>query len=211
MAPATSDLTKPANLAIFTKALAKAPKDVLERSILEAAQRDGRVAKTFWDALVQGGGKGAKYETCRHCAQSFDTTASGHESCADLSLVGNLVADEGFWNEYYESESGPIRSKENKKQYPQSFFWDCCGLQLPAAGCLRTAHAPRVVLTRNGRDLEALVSERTKGRWGRDIYDREVVGAPPAKKRKVATGAQTKCRTCGTLYDENENTERVCR
>ncbi|KAJ7449264.1 hypothetical protein FB451DRAFT_754931 [Mycena latifolia] len=215
MAPATIDLNKnPDKLATFKNALAKAPKDILERSILEAAQRDGRVAKTFWDALVATGslGTGAKYETCQHCAQSFDTTANKHDSCA--WHYGNLVADDSVWVDYYEADQGPIGSKENRKQLPQGFFWDCCGLQMPAEGCLRTAHASRPVLTRNGRVLEAIESERTKARWGSDVSDRDVSGhghGPSATKKRKLAATQTTCRTCGEMYDEGENTARVCR
>ncbi|KAF8173251.1 hypothetical protein K438DRAFT_1981093 [Mycena galopus ATCC 62051] len=89
MAPATMDLKKdPKKLEILKNALAKTPKDVLERSILEASQNDDRVAKTFWDALVttQGGGSKskvpkAKFDTCRHCEERYDTTKNKKDSC----------------------------------------------------------------------------------------------------------------------------------
>ncbi|KAJ7078483.1 hypothetical protein C8R44DRAFT_754859 [Mycena epipterygia] len=210
MAPTTIDLNKPDTLSSFKNALVKAPKDTLERAILEAAQRDPRVAKIFWDALVAtGSGTGnnnsniPKFETCRHCKQGFDTTKNTHDSW-------NLTADEDFWVEYYESEQGPIGSKENRKQWPQSFFWDCCGLQLNSAGCLKTEHAPLVVLYRNGRVLEALESERTKARWAREIQHRDSLGPPPSKKRKADAGSQTKSRNCGEMYDKSKNTKRVC-
>jgi hypothetical protein len=74
-------------LTTLKSALAKAPKNILEGSILGAAQNDGRVAKIFWDAFVVTASgsdtkKGvAKFETCRHCKQGFDITANSYESC----------------------------------------------------------------------------------------------------------------------------------
>jgi hypothetical protein len=72
-------------LTTLKRALAKAPKNIIEGSILEAGQNDGRVTKIFWDAFVVAGNdtkKGvAKFEMCRHCKQGFDITANSHESC----------------------------------------------------------------------------------------------------------------------------------
>ncbi|KAJ7209775.1 hypothetical protein GGX14DRAFT_296517, partial [Mycena pura] len=141
------------NLAALKNALDKAPKAILERSILEASQTDGRVARIFWDALVatdkSSKEKVARFETCRHCRQEFDTTKNKHDSCGWHygPSTRNLVIDEAFWVEQY----GPIDTKENRKEYPQSFFWDCCGLQLNSDGCLKTMHAPVTILKKKGR------------------------------------------------------------
>ncbi|KAF7368895.1 hypothetical protein MVEN_00215400 [Mycena venus] len=208
MAPATIDLKKSNNLAAFKNALEKAPKVVLERSILEGAQSDSRVAKIFWDALVATDSsskeKIARFETCRHCKHPFDSTTNDHDSCA--WHYGNLVIDEAFWVEQY----GPTDTKENRKEYPQSFFWDCCGLQLNADGCLETKHAPFTILKKKGRVLEERASERTTARNYRDIYDHDMPAPPPTKKRKLKANAATKCRACGEHYDESKNTKRVC-
>ncbi|KAJ6551686.1 hypothetical protein B0H19DRAFT_176538 [Mycena capillaripes] len=213
MAPATVDLTTKKNLTALKNALDKAPKAILERSILEAAQSDGRVAKIFWDALVATDSSKknlvAKFETCRHCKQGFDVTTNKDDSC--MWHYGNLTIDEAVWVDHYEAD-GPIDTKENRKNLPQSFFWDCCGLQLNSEGCLRTKHASLAVLTRNGRVLAEVESERGKARSSSEIYESNdgPRGPPPSKKRKVGASADTKCRGCGELYDKNENTERVC-
>ncbi|KAJ7148697.1 hypothetical protein C8R43DRAFT_514800 [Mycena crocata] len=200
-----------AELAAFKNALTKAPKDVLERIILEESQSDGRVANIFWSRLVATDGGTAKHETCRHCKQGFDTTENDQDSC--VWHYGNLTVDENVWVDYYEDDRGPIGSKENRKQLPQGFFWDCCGLQLNSAGCLKTEHAPATFLTRNERTLNDLPSERTEARRCSEVHDRDASGPPPSKKRKMESAdasAQTKCRNCGELYDESNNTERVC-
>ncbi|KAF8173252.1 hypothetical protein K438DRAFT_1981095 [Mycena galopus ATCC 62051] len=131
---------------------------------------------------------------------------------------GNLTVDEDIWSEYYESERGPIDSKDNQEEYPQGYYWDCCGLRLNSAGCLKTEHAPLSVLHRNGRVLKELESERTTARWSSDIRDharshasQDSSDPPPSKKRKVDASVQIKCRNCGELYDEDKNTKRVCR
>ncbi|KAJ7471200.1 hypothetical protein B0H11DRAFT_1374731 [Mycena galericulata] len=219
MARATIDLEKPANLAIFMTALEKTPKDILERTILDEAQKDEHVAKIFWDALVstESGSSsknkaGAKFDTCRHCKKGFDITKNKKDSSGCAWHYGNLTVDENVWVEYSEIDQGPIDSKENRKLWPQGFFWDCCGLQLHAAGCLKTEHAPHTVLKRNGRVLEALESERTTARWSHGIYEpgRDAGGPSPSKKRKVDASLQTKCRTCGEMYNEEKNTKRAC-
>ncbi|KAJ6475705.1 hypothetical protein C8R47DRAFT_665678 [Mycena vitilis] len=212
MAPATIDLKNKDNLSALKNALDKAPKAVLERLILEGAQSEAQVAKIFWDALVatEGGGKSkvAKFETCRHCKQGFDVTANDHESC--VWHYGNLTIDEDVWTDQYAAD-GPIDTKENRKNLPQGFFWDCCGLQLKAGGCLRTKHASLSVLTRNGRVLDEVESERSKARDSSEIHDRDVKPAPPpSKKRKVGASMDTKCRNCGEMYDKSHNKERVC-
>lgn len=123
-------------------------------------------------------------------------------------MLGNLTIDEAVWVEQY----GTTDTKENRKNLPQGFFWDCCGLQLNSEGCITTEHAPLAVLKRNGRVLEKLETdnERTTARNAREIYDRDLPGPPPSKKRKVGAGADTKCRGCGELYDKSKNTKRVC-
>ncbi|KAJ7678113.1 hypothetical protein DFH06DRAFT_1422652 [Mycena polygramma] len=198
MAPKTIDLKKKDNVAVLTNALAKAPRAILERVILEGAQGDAHVAKIFWNALVatEAGGKNkiAKFETCRHCKQGFDVTTNDHESC--VWHYGNLTIDEAVFNEQY----GETDTKENRENVPEGFFWDCCGLQLNLEGCLRTKHAPLAVLKRNGRVLEEPKTERTTARNVRDIYEsvrgRDAKPEPPSKKRK--------------RYDESDNTKRVC-
>ncbi|KAJ7171002.1 hypothetical protein C8R46DRAFT_1087443, partial [Mycena filopes] len=194
----------------FKDALASAPKSILERTILEQARRDGRVAKIFWDAFVSESGA-AKFATCRHCGEAYDVAGNTHESCSWHYVeiaAGSLVIDPEVWVDHYESSDGPIDTKENRKDCPEGFFWDCCGLRLDAAGCLRTKHAPLCVLTRNGRVLEPIDSERFTAHFGgTGQYDRHVEARPPTKKRKTAG---SKCRMCGETYDPEQNTVRVC-
>ncbi|KAJ7911062.1 hypothetical protein B0H13DRAFT_2660682 [Mycena leptocephala] len=184
-------------LTTLKSALAKAPKNILEGSILEAAQNDGRVAKIFWDAFVVAGSdtkKGvAKFETCRHCKQGFDITANSHENC--VWHYGNLTIDEEVWGEWdTHYGDGPVDSKQNRKHLPQGFYWDSA------------------VLTRNGRVLLDLESERNKARYSHEINDRDIdaPGSPPTKKHKIGASVDTKCRGCGEMYDPRKNSDRVC-
>ncbi|KAF7368896.1 hypothetical protein MVEN_00215500 [Mycena venus] len=210
MTSTTIDLSTTDNFVVLRTALSKTPKAILERTILEGAQTDSRVAKIFWDALValdDSDAKVAKFQTCRHCKQGFDITTNDHNSC--VWHYGNLTIDEEVWVDHYDPD-GPIDTKENREDAPHGFFWDCCGLQLDSEGCLRTKHAPLAVLKRNDRVLEPVESARETGRYPSEISERNS-GPPPAKKRKVGgKKANTRCRACGELYDESVNTERAC-
>ncbi|KAJ6452803.1 hypothetical protein C8R45DRAFT_1193505 [Mycena sanguinolenta] len=193
MAPKNLDLkNNPENMEILKKALANSPKAVLEGLVLETSQNDGRAAKVFWDALVTTkGGKTKtnkpKFDTCKHCKQGYDIAKNGKDGC--VWHCGNLIVDEDVWYEYSEIDQGPIDSKVNRKERPQGFYWDCCGLQLQSAGCLKSEHAPLAVLKRNGHTLKEIESERTTARWNRDIHghheNHHSAGPSPSKKRKV--------------------------
>ncbi|KAJ7263119.1 hypothetical protein C8J57DRAFT_1070971 [Mycena rebaudengoi] len=213
MAAATIDFKKkPADLSTFKEALEKAPKNILAKSILEASKKDGHVAKIFWDALVAtetGNKKGAKarFETCRHCKEGFDVTNNTDKSC--VWHHGNLIIDEEVWNEYSEIDEGPTDSKENRRERPQGFFWDCCGLQLNSEGCLSTKHAAAAVLKRNSKILPELQPER-KAQYADSIDEPHDATEPPSKKRKVDADVTIKCRKCGEMYNELKNKKKLC-
>ncbi|KAM0665680.1 hypothetical protein ACQRIU_005941 [Beauveria bassiana] len=77
---------------------------------------------------------------CVRCETAFTIADNGSEAC--IFHIGTLETDydSEFWADYDESVHGDIDTKRNRKDYPDGFFWSCCGGLGSENGCVTGNH-----------------------------------------------------------------------
>ena len=57
--------------------------------------------------------------------------------------LGALEPDYDSFPDWDEDCHGPIDTAQNRKEYPECFFWDCCDKDTTSEGCEEGKHVPQ--------------------------------------------------------------------
>ncbi|OKL60889.1 hypothetical protein UA08_03870 [Talaromyces atroroseus] len=75
----------------------------------------------------------SRYARCINCENIFDVSKNTSQSCRYHSDAS--IPDEDLFPDHEECTHGPIDTPENRENYPQNFFYECCDRTLEEEGC----------------------------------------------------------------------------
>ncbi|KAJ7754357.1 hypothetical protein DFH07DRAFT_1061245 [Mycena maculata] len=179
--PVRAPTPPPRELATFERILAATRAPALCAALLGTYNALPAAQPLLWDHLantaVEPSGAlhfVARHQTCRHCAEEFDTAAPAPIPCS--WHYGTARVDPAVpWPAL---AALPLPGSANGM-----YFWDCCGARLDAPGCIQTTHAP--LAPTEGQPLRLLAPAPTPG-------------GSPTKKRK--RGPPLSCGHCTATY-----------
>ncbi|TQV90184.1 hypothetical protein IF1G_11135 [Cordyceps javanica] len=77
---------------------------------------------------------------CVRCEKAFTLKDNGNEACIYHKGLLEPDYDSDFWADYDEKVCGDVDTKSNRKDYPDGFYWSCCGELGSEDGCRTGDH-----------------------------------------------------------------------
>jgi len=83
-----------------------------------------------------------RWEICQNCEEEFDVSeARDDEECT--YHTGDVEVDEEQFPDHDERCHGPMDTDENRRSFPEGFYWNCCeGQGANHPGCQVGRHVP---------------------------------------------------------------------
>ncbi len=162
---ASTQITEAAKAELY-RAIGSVSADRLRLIVTQLVDEDPHVQQAMLSKLVTVKKKKethtvvSRWETCAHCNEDFDvswprddgecTYHSGGFAPAPQVLVvvltiplGDLEVDEEGFPDHDEDCHGPMDTDENRREFPESFIWNCCEMDGTSEGCETGRHVPK--------------------------------------------------------------------
>jgi len=93
----------------------------------------------------------SRWGICDNCEEEFDVSELRYEEECTYH-TGGLEVDVDQFADHDERCHGPMDTEENRRSFPQGFYWNCCeGQGADHPGCEVGQHVPRTPETKRRR------------------------------------------------------------
>ncbi|KAK5651496.1 hypothetical protein OQA88_11950 [Cercophora sp. LCS_1] len=131
------------------------------RAILTALCDDTDTCRKAEDLLKQlNRSNSSDTVICVQCGIAFNKNRNTKKLCRYHNGAMEPDYDGDFWADHDEDAHGEINTKDNKKEYPEGFIFDCCERMGDKPGCRRFRHESDPAKNRrNGAKYDDSASE----------------------------------------------------